>query len=68
MFDKPRPDDDPLDRDPAEVLREAARGSCPRGVERREIDVAALGLDHVIAVGLAKQRGDAEPGARADDR
>ena len=37
-------------------------------VERREVDVAALGLDHLIVVALPEQRGDAEAGARTDDR
>src|SRR5438270_11529796 len=37
-------------------------------VEWSEVNVAALGLDHLIMIAFSEQRGDAEPGSRPDDR
>ena len=67
MFHRPRPGGDPLDRNPAEIAAKLRQDAVLERVERREIDMAALGLDHVIIVAPAKQRGDAEAGAGPDD-
>ena len=64
---QPLPRGDPLDRDPPEVPPQLRQDLVLEAVERGEIDMAALGLDHLIMVALLEQRGDAEAGARADD-
>ena len=60
---------DPLDRDPAEAAPQMLEDPVLERVERGEVDVAAFGLDHVDSRSAdLQQRGDAEPGAGADDR
>src|SRR5437764_237900 len=59
------PGDHPFNRDPTEIPAELHEDLVLKTVERREIDVAALGLDYLVMIGLAKERGDAEPGAGA---
>ena len=50
---QPLPRRHPLDRDAAEMAAKLGQDLVLEAVERREIDVAALGLDHLIMVGLA---------------
>src|SRR5437868_667799 len=58
---------DALDRDATEVTAELSQDLVFEAVERSEIDMAALGLDHLIMVGLLEQRGDAKARTGADD-
>src|SRR5690242_12438538 len=57
-----------LDRNPTKVPAKLDEHLVLEQVQRREIDVAALSLDHFIMISLAQERCDAEAGSRPDDR
>ena len=57
----------PLHRHAAKVPAEPGENLVLELVERREIDMPALGLDHLIMIVPAQQRRDAEAGPRPDD-
>ena len=59
---------DTLDRDATEVASQLRQDLVLEQVERGEVDMPALGLDHFIMVRLAKQRGDTKAGAGPHDR
>ena len=61
------PGGDPLDRDPAVALAQLGEDAVLEAVERREVDMAALRLDDVVAAVAAEQLRDSKAGARADD-
>src|SRR6185295_18606804 len=59
---------DPLHRYPAKRAPQFLEDPVLERVERSEVDMAALGFEHVVTWRLPDQRPDAKAGARANDR
>ena len=67
MLSRPLPRNQPLDRHPPEILAKVLEDAVFERVERRPIDMPALGGDDVMAARPPEQARNAEAGTRTDD-